>query len=273
MRHRPKRCRSFWAWHRRHGKACWRISSRSAAGVNVLTHAPRFAPLALLAIVVALAGCSRTERNALSTSQALQQCVDRWNWMHYHGAFSPTGAVVPARVATHPCRIKVAYRFEKSNPAYKHYLSTYFPCRLNRYGAFVCALHASGPVNGPPLRGLNASWDPGLGVMRLYDPPAHSVPAAKPEWVRRYPVQDGFIVPFTRSGRLRRGLALVRRPSLTCEMFTNIGQRWPAYDCGGAGELYCFPSTLSPRNNQLAACSSSQGSRLFRRAILRPPAP
>jgi hypothetical protein len=222
--------------------------------------------LAVVLAVLSATAVAARGATGLSRPQALQQCVDRWNWMNYRGGFSPERNVVPVKVQAHPCRIEIAYRFKKSDPAYKHYLSTYFPCHVNRFGAFVCPEHAYGIPDGPPRTGFNARWNPRVGVMRLSNPPAHRIPAAKPAWIRQYPVELGFIVPFDRDGRLRSGLSLVGRPHRACTTYADIRERSTLYGCGAG--YYCFAPSLPPRNHQRLACPRDRGSRVFERGVL-----
>lgn len=227
------------------------------------------ASVTLLAASSAVLGTASAPGSATSTSdaQAIQACADRWNWMNYRGHFARE--VVPAKVQARPCRIEVPYRLERADPAYKHYLGTYFPCKVNRFGAFVCPGHAYGLPDDPPRTGFNARFFPRTGQIRLYHPPAAALVTPKPDWVRLYPVDAGFIVPFDRKGRLRPGLRLRGRPSsrTTCTTFASIHERSPRYWCGAG--LYCFARSLPPRNGQGLACAVEPGSRTFMRGRLR----
>ncbi len=91
---------------------------------------------------------------------------------------------VPAKVQARPCRIEIAYRVERSDPAYKHYLGTYFPCTVNRFGAFRCPEHAYGVPDDPPRTGFNARFFPRTGRIRLHHPPVIPVATPKPSIVR-----------------------------------------------------------------------------------------
>lgn len=58
----------------------------------------------------------------------------------------------------------------------------------------------------PPLRDKNGTTDQ-RGILRL-DVPLEGTHAIPPlAWQRRYPHVDGFILPWTRAGTLRRGLS------------------------------------------------------------------
>jgi hypothetical protein len=161
--------------------------------------------LALIVGASAHASSSRPQTGVV----ARQHCVDRFNWMNYRGSFGfQPNISVPAKAEARPCRIEIAYRLLRSDPDYRVYLGTYFPCSLNRFDAYVCAEHALGAPGRPPRAGYNARYFIRSGSIRLDHPPRRPVTTEKPGWVRRYPVDHGFIVPFDRAGRLREGLTL-----------------------------------------------------------------
>ena len=58
----------------------------------------------------------------------------------------------------------------------------------------------------PPLRGTNGTTN-ARGILKLHAPlkGTHATPPLA--WQERYPHVDGFILPWTRSGSLRRGLS------------------------------------------------------------------
>jgi hypothetical protein len=233
------------------------------------------AGLWIAALVVALGVCDCTQgagspapREASRFSpQALQACVERWNWMNYRGHFAD--GVAPAKVRTRPCRVEIAYTLPRSDPLYRLYLRTiYFPCAVNRFGAFVCPEHALGRPTDPPRKGHNARYFPLTGRIQLDRPPAQPVATPKPDWVRRYPVAAGFIVPFDRDGRFRSGLKLRgRRSANKCFTFAKIRQRSRLYGCGAG--LYCFAPSLPHYDRQPLACPEDRGSRVFDRGVLR----
>jgi hypothetical protein len=140
----------------------------------------RFDRLVLLVILVGLAaslGASAARSGSPPSAAAQQSCVDRWNWMHYGGWFVASAEVrrVPARVRANPCRIEIAYLLAASGG---HTLVPYFPCSVNRFGAYVCAAHAYGRLR---LSGTNARFFPKRnGWMRLDHPPTHRPLTAKP---------------------------------------------------------------------------------------------
>lgn len=208
-----------------------------------------------------------------SSAVDLQMCVTRWNWMHFQGWFGLEGnASVPATVRAEPCRVAIDYRLRPSDPAYNDYLGTFFPCSVNRFGAYVCASHALGIPGDPARTGQNADYFIRRGRLQLRRPPARPVVTKKPDWVRRYRVDHSFIVPYDRRGRLRAGLTLRRTISMACETFANIPHPTTLLSCGAG--LYCFASSLPVRDGERIACPTEPGARLFRRGRLRvSPAP
>jgi hypothetical protein len=226
-----------------------------------------FGTLAAASGAVLGTASARGSATLASDIRAIQACADRWNWMNYRAQFAYE--VVPAKVQAKPCRIEIAYRLKRRDPGYKHYLGTYFPCTVNRHGAFRCPEHAVGRPDDPPRTGFNARFSPLTGRIRLYHPPSAPIATSRPDWVRSYPVEAGFIVPFDRQGRLRPGLTLRGRPSFrkTCTAFVAIRQHSRLYGCGAG--LYCFAPSLPPRNGQVLACPNDRGSRVFTRGRLR----
>lgn len=221
----------------------------------------------VLTVALGVIGNSQGSASPTHSPRDLQACVDRWNWMNYRGHFAR--GVVPAKVQARPCRIEIAYALRKSDPGYRRYLRTiYFPCTVNRFGAFICPEHAWGTPKDPPRTGHNARFFPRTGQIQLDHPPARRLSTPRPEWVRRYPVLSGFIVPFDRRGRLRSGLRLTgHRGAFTCTTYSSIRQRTRLYGCGAG--LYCFAPSLPSYDGQPLACPRDRGSRTFRRGVLR----
>ena len=143
-----------------------------------------------------------------SPAQALRTCADRWNQGNMVGWSAPAASVAFRRLdarerkemgAPKPgrprCTVALAADGRRRT----------WICVLDDEGAYVCPiLHEPFDV---PLRRENASIDR-RGVLKL-DAPLPGTHAAAPlAWQRRYPHVDGFILPWTRSGGLRRGLTL-----------------------------------------------------------------
>jgi hypothetical protein len=80
-------------------------------------------------------------------------------------------------------------------------------CVIEVTGGYECPLVTSDGM--PPLRNVNATTDH-RGVLKL-DVPIAGTHATPPlAWQRRYPHVDGFILPWTPAGKLRRGLSFDR---------------------------------------------------------------
>jgi hypothetical protein len=78
-------------------------------------------------------------------------------------------------------------------------------CILTVTGGYDCPLVTSDGM--PPLRNANGKTDR-RGILRGV--PLAGTHATPPlEWQRRYPHVDGFILPWTRSGKLRPGLSFI----------------------------------------------------------------
>ena len=76
-------------------------------------------------------------------------------------------------------------------------------CIIGVRGGYECPLITSDGM--PPLRNKNGTTDR-RGILKL-DVPLEGTHATPPlVWQRRFPHVDGFILPWTRAGTLRRGL-------------------------------------------------------------------
>lgn len=217
-------------------------------------------------------GASAARAASLSRSRpaALQACANRWNWMNYDGWFAGgrSSGTAPAKVSASPCRVEIAYRPYGSASENRDFLGSYFPCTLNRYGAYVCASHAYGMFGDPPRKGFNARYFIKTGVIRLNHPPARAVVTPKPDWVRRYRVEVGLIVPFDAKGDFRSGLVI--RGSISdgsCEEIADTPRSTKLITCPAS--LYCFVPRLPIYDGEALACPAKPGSRVFRRGSLR----
>jgi hypothetical protein len=161
------------------------------------------------------AGCDWAKRAAatnrsVSPRQALRVCVDRWNqgnmlrWRSMSVRISIRGLSARERsVLSEPnptqrrCTLSLAPR-----PGENTWI-----CIIDDAGGYECPLVTSDGM--PPLRNNNGMTDR-RGVLKL-DVPLAGTHAAPPlDWQRRYPHVDGFILPWTRAGRLRQGLSFER---------------------------------------------------------------
>jgi hypothetical protein len=143
-----------------------------------------------------------------SRAQAVRTCVDRWNQGNMVGWGPAVGSAAFRRLDVRERKEMGAAKPERARCtvalAADGRRRTWI-CVLDDDGAYVCPIrHEPFDV---PLRNENASIDR-RGVLKL-DAPLPGTHATPPlPWQRRYPHVDGFILPWTRSGRLRHGLRL-----------------------------------------------------------------
>jgi hypothetical protein len=157
------------------------------------------------------AGCDSAKRAAAThlsaaSRQALRTCVDRWNqgnmlrWGSKSVRISIRGLTARERShlfipnpAQRRCTLSLA-----THPGENSWI-----CLIDPVGGYYCPLVTSDGM--PPLRETNGTTDR-RGVLELdvQLPGTHATPPL--EWQRRYPHVDGFILPWTRAGSLRRGL-------------------------------------------------------------------
>jgi len=145
-------------------------------------------------------------------------------------------------------RCLVMFGSSRSHPAY---------CVLGAGGAFFCPYS---DVAGPRMTDVNATLNKN-GILKLHIPLSGTHPARTLPW-QRYPHVDGYIHPWTSSGRLRTGLRLrawkqghgpcYRRSedipdkaAITCLM-PNLGRTGP-----------CYPRTSNWKPGDTAACGGS----------------
>jgi hypothetical protein len=213
--------------------------------------------------------------------QALRTCVDRWNQGNMLG-WGPTLASVGVAVRRvkggeeSRCVVALAISYKEragircyerrlpGHPDYCFRRSQTFVCVLADVGAYLCPTNAEG---SPPLRRQNAIVDR-RGRLTLQAPLEGTHPAPPLAW-QRYPHVDGFVEPWTSSGRLRAGLRFGGdgrgRCFLVAETITTgiscLTQRGSVrYDA-------CFPQRPHWRAGDLAACGALGGTRFVRWTI------
>jgi hypothetical protein len=197
---------------------------------------------------------------AASSPQALRTCVERWNqdkmvsWgsMSVRIAIRALDARERDRVsfgddAQRRCTLSLAGR-----PGDNSWI-----CRIGYAGGYVCPLVTSDGM--PPLRNANGRTDQ-RGVLKL-DVPLKGTRATPPlPWQRRYPHVDGFILPWTRAGKLRSGLRLVATERGACGSFVETRVPRSAVRCvdsrTAAWTEPCFPQRRNFRAGDLAACTA-----------------
>jgi hypothetical protein len=213
----------------------------------------------------------------LRGAQAQQRCVDRWNQMKM--SWTRTIAIV----APHPrCTITLAYTYRPDRSSCRpparllprtpklcldRNLS--FECVINRYGAYQCPTHAS----AASLRGWNAAVTQGGRRLVLDRPPPTNPKTPLPPWARRYPHMDGFILPWTSTGRLREGLTLRGQYKGKCAPISETTTANGALRCVDPRSNNrfdpCFPSKASWEHaGVVAACAEAPGSTTFQRLTI-----
>jgi len=217
------------------------------------------AVLAVTALVAAACGSGNSSTTAVTpASQALRTCVDRWNQdnmvghrFRYLSGRLEVAMVSPGRVLAlatgvrgreKRCVLMLGPR--KVQPVY---------CVLVRRGAFLCPYS---PVEGPRRATTNATMTKS-GEVSL-DMPLTGTHAASPLAWQRYPHVDGYIHPWTSTGRLRRGLRLrpLKGGHGGCFQGSEEVPDPAAISClNHMGRISpCYPQTKRWRAGDIAAC-------------------
>jgi hypothetical protein len=148
-------------------------------------------------------------------------------------------------------------------------------CALVRTGAYGCPLRHE--PDYAPLRNKNATMD-ARGVLKLDVPLEGTHPPPRLEW-HQYPRTDGWIEPWTRSGRLRPGLRFTSTydGGGSCDPLFASEQTVAksALRCLWRG-LYqvdpCFPQKAGRHNRgAVFACPNGPGATTFGRFVVGPP--
>jgi hypothetical protein len=210
-------------------------------------------------------GALSTAVNNQQAAQALRTCVDRWNQGNMIG-WGPG----PANVAFRRPNAKERSRMELSSRRQCIVATAAgggtWTCVLLKTGAYWCPpLHEP---TGPPLRALgkNATIDR-RGVLELAAPLNGTHPTTPLAWAR-YPRVDGYIHPWTSSGKLRRGLRFKGVGRGSC--FLGAETARSAVSClqHDTRSDACFPQRRPWKRGDLAACSFGPGSRMFTRWLI-----
>jgi hypothetical protein len=259
------------------------------------------------ASLVALVGCEADKtarehvpRTSLSPSaaQALRTCVDRWNEAHmrtWGPALASVGvrrldatrlAAVGLRPGARRCVVSLSLGFRlrpgercaapataRGHPGVCIDRRGTWSCAIFRTGAYSCPLrHEADRV---PLRSKNATIDD-RGVLKLDVPLVGTQPARRLAW-QRYPRTDGWVEPWTSSGKLRPGLRFTSTYSGggSCSRGAYQTPAKSALRCVWRG-LYqvdpCFPKGAGwDRRGALVACPYAPGATTFRRFVVGPP--
>lgn len=205
--------------------------------------------------------------HAATSAQALRTCVDRWNqnnmvsWGSMSVRISIRGlsprersALSIPKPAQRLCTVSLA-----SRPGDNSWI-----CRMDTEGGYDCPLVTSDGM--PPLRNANGRTD-SRGVLELAVPLTGTQATPPLAWQRRYPHVDGFILPWTRSGKLRSGLRFVATERGRCGFWVEHRLPRSAGRCvtsTGAIAEPCFPQRQTFRAGDLAACGGPGDTRLVR---------
>jgi hypothetical protein len=237
-------------------------------------------PLLVAASLAALVGCGTGEARekplSRSAAQALRVCVDRWNEAHMRD-WGPARASVgrrrldAARLAAiglrrGPRRCVVSLAVGRSST---------WSCVVVSTGAYGCPVrHEADRI---PLRNENATIDR-RGVLKLDHPLQGTRPARRLAW-QRYPRIDGWIEPWTRSGKLLRGL----RFTSTYTGGGSCPRGFPSEQTPAKSAVRCLwrglyqvdPCFAPPgrwnHRGGVVACPNGPGATTFGRFVIGPP--
>jgi hypothetical protein len=212
-------------------------------------------------------------------AQALRTCADRWNEDNMRG-WGPTLAnvgVAARRVETGEashCVVALAVSYKRSggrcynrpvpgHPRFCFRRSQTYVCVLAHVGAYTCPPNAEG---SPPLRMEDAKVNE-RGVLTL-EISLRGTRSTPPLAWQRYPHVDGFVEPWTSSGKLRAGLRFDSsgrgRCFVVAETVTSgiscLTRRGERYDA-------CFPARRHWQAGDIAACGELGGTRFTRWVI------
>jgi hypothetical protein len=201
--------------------------------------------------------------HGVKVTQTLRSCVDRWNQGNMVG-WGPG----PANVA-----------FRRPNA--KEHSTINLPssrvCIVGIAvgdGTWTCVQSSTGAYWCPPLHEAtgprlpeNATLD-SHGVLTVDSPLKGTHPAPPLAW-QHYPRVDGYIHPWTSTGKLRPGLRFKGEGRGRCFLAEESARSAVSclYQNSGRSEA-CFPRRRPWRRGDLAACSYGPGSRTFTRWVI-----
>jgi hypothetical protein len=210
-----------------------------------------------------------------------QGCVDRWNDLRM-SLYAPTVALVTDKPR---CLIKFAYSYILTatagcdpSPFWRRRLigksricvatNRSFRCMLNDYGAYECPEHPNSL--GVDVENATLAADEQLVLNRPTRSPGQT---PVPPWAVRYPVDNGFIKPWSPSGKLRPDLKLLGGRRATCKYPSSAVADSKARLCvaamGGNAWDPCFSRANGwQHRGTVAACSNEPGSRRFMRVVV-----
>src|SRR5437763_3227620 len=208
------------------------------------------------------ATAARSTSPAASAAQALRTCVDRWN----QGNMIGWG----------PGSVNVAFRRPNARERSSIALSSRRVCIVAIAvgdGTWTCVLSSTGAYWCPPLHEPtgprlpeNATLDR-RGVLELDSPLKGTHPAPPLAW-QRYRRVDGYIHPWTSSGKLRPGLRFQGERRGRCFLAAETARSAVSCLFGVSRYDACFPQRRPWQRGNLAACSFGPGSRTFTRWVI-----
>ena len=226
-----------------------------------------------------------------SRVQAVRTCADRWNQGNM-ASWGPTFAAVSFRRPTRyernylgvpdrpHCVVALAVSYERrlvgkrcygdrpvaGHPRFCFRRTQTYICVIVPSGAYVCPTNAEG---SPPLRKQNATVGE-RGVLTLHASLAGTHATPPLAWQRRYPRIDGFVLPWTSSGRLRPGLRFDGQGRGRCGLVAEtIMSAISCISRTDARYNACFPRRRRWRAGDLAACGAPGDTTFVRWTITR----
>jgi hypothetical protein len=197
-----------------------------------------------------------------SRSQTLRTCVDRWNQANMAG--------------WGPGPVNVAFRRPNAKEHSSMELSSRRHCIVAIEvgdGTWTCVLIPTGAYWCPPLHEAtgprlkeNATLDR-RGVLEP-DSPLTGTHSTPPLAWQRYPHVDGYIHPWTASGKLRRGLSFEGKRHGRCFLVDETARSAVSCLDGTARYEACFPRRRPWQRGELAACEFGPGSTRFTRWVI-----
>jgi hypothetical protein len=208
------------------------------------------------AAILATAGVGVSTAAQAPRQQRLQRCVDVWNLQNITWW---TDARAEVAIIRSRCLVTI-----DGGDGWT------FGCWQPTLSSFQCPGHGS-MLNTKPQ--WNALIDARSRLVLNRPWPGRHLPVPKP----MYPTWNGYYVPFTSSGQLRRGIRISRREQGTCWSGTSIGSsRTAVFRCSASsrGHDPCFAKTINVTIGGFVMCPVSAGSpRFIKLTLLDVPSP
>lgn len=236
------------------------------------------------------AGKAVEGRSGTTPAQALRTCADRWNQGNML-SWGPALATVSVRrlnkqqlaevglsnPAVRRCTVALAREYARpssgcggnsvaGHPALCVNPET-FICVIDSYGAYGCPANAD--TAHTMLTRANAAVD-NRGRLHLEVALAGTHPTPALGWQQRYPHTDGWIEPWTRSGKLRAGLVLAGAGGAVCDRGSRQTNAPSAGSCRKGPVMIdpCFAASVDWTKGTVVACPAAPGATNFRRLVI-----